>query len=817
MNKKTHLLKATFILLPLLILLAVTPKVSGQANSPQIDIQVTPTFEGNFKYGEWLLLWITLENTGADAEIEVTANITGSSGSGIFAVEVSLPAGARKQVPLYIIPNNFSREIEIQVTNDGNDLASKTIEVTPNQNNYFLVGVASPETGAITQLDNLTVGNTSRKVIYFNLFPNLLPEKSIALNSLDAIVLNDTDTSQLNPEQKQALMEWIQQGGRLILGGGPGLEKTLAGLPDEFIKFSANNLLETEALTALEIYANETPIRVNGPFTFNQISFNAGTALVSQDDQPLVHTFSYGSGNINLITLDLSTSPFDAWSGVSVFWQNLLSPGSSYPMWMPLDTSIRQIRAGSMYYPLTNQPSLDLPSIRWLGILLVVYILLVGPINYLVLRWRKKSQLAWVSIPVLTALFTAGAFGLAFLLRGNDILINNISIINLLADGSANVTGYVGVFSPSQSSYTLEVSGSPLLSASSQGYYDPWSSVPATGGDTRFVQGNPATVSGLNVNQWSLNSFNIEGVRAEMGTIKTDLTLEKGKLTGAIENQLPYTITGAVLVFGTSSEILGDLEPFQPLEIEIDFSTTRIFQGAPSSYQIIEKAAMGTEEVLYSREYEQKRSILDATLQPYGYWMGMNPGFVGTQSEDELQLSSTFLLGWLDTSPIEISLGGKTANQKSLSLLSYYIPMNIDPAGFTLPTSTIPGKLTSTSNNSGYCGGTETYIYFDNNEATFNFNVPINLIHADIDSFTLDVWDDMHWDSNSSGLSLAFYNWEDHNWIEYDEIINGLNTIKNPENLVSTDGLVQIKATRTDNNTGGCIYLALGLDGSLDN
>jgi hypothetical protein len=801
-----------------MLLFTFTPTVFSQSNQPLIEMQIEPIFEGNFKYGEWLLLWVTLENQGTDIELEISANIEHSGGGGVYATEVSLPAGSRKQVPFYIIPNNFSREILIQAISDGQEILSEVVSVTPNQNNYYLIGITSPEIGPLSQITRIENGNSSRKVVSFNLSPLLLPEKSLALNTLDAIILNDTDTSQLSEDQKQALLTWVQNGGRLVIGGGPGLDKTITGLPTELIQFANENLSEIEHLNALETFSNDESILVNGPFTINQVSVNSGKSLAEQENLPVVHEWFVGNGYVDLISLDIVKSPFNAWSGTTIFWQNLLSPGAAFPMWMPADSSIRQIRAGSMYYPLTNQPSLDLPSVRSLAILLLVYIILVGPVNYLVLRWRKKFQLAWVTIPLLTALFTAGAFGLAFVLRGNDILINNISIINLNTDGTARVTGYVGVFSPSQSSYSLEVSGSPLLSPATQGYYDPWSSVsPANSGEAHFYQGNPAKVTNLNINQWSLNSFNVEALTAQPGEISSNLTLQKGKLTGTIENQTPYTISDTVLIFGVQAEIIGDLEPYQTKEIDITFSNGTNGIGAPATYQIIEKAASGSDTVLYSREFEQKRSILDGALQPYGYWLGPDSGISSFQSQEQFQLSSFYLIGWMEEAPIEITIDGKAANQKSLSLLTYFPPLNVDPQGFSLPPSSIPGKLADTSKNAGYCGGTDTYVYLENGEATLDFTIPEYLMSTQIDNLTLNIWDDMNWNAQSDNITLSIYNWELDTWTEIDEVSNGKTIISDPAGLVNENGAVQVKVTRDNFNSGGCVYLDLGLDGSLDN
>ena len=82
-----------------------------------------------------------------------------------------------------------------------------------------------------------------------------------------------------------------------------------------------------------------------------------------------------------------------------------------------------------MSYPLSNLPSLDIPSVRALGVLLILYIVIVGPVNFLLLKLKNKLHFAWVTIPTLTVLFALGAFGLAYSLRGNDIMINKLSVI----------------------------------------------------------------------------------------------------------------------------------------------------------------------------------------------------------------------------------------------------------------------------------------------------------------------------------------------------------------------------------------------------
>lgn len=819
MNRINFPHRILLLLGALVFLFAARPPAAlGQSASPQIEVEVTPVFEGNYKYGEWLLLWVTLENQGQDTEVVVSSRIENSGGGGVYAAEVSLPAGSRKQIPLYVLPNNFSREIVVSISNSTQEIISKTVEVSPDQNNFYLIGIASPEFGPLSQVTTLEYEDSTRKVVSFNLNIAQLPEKAIALNSLDAIILNDVDTSQLSAEQKQALRDWVQNGGRLIIGGGPGLEKTITGLPEELVSFSPGSVSEMETLPELSAFADNEEILVNGPFLVNQITASSGVELVSQNEQSLVHEWPFGNGQINLIALDLTESPFNAWSGTTHFWQNILSNGTSYPMWMPPDISQRQMRANSMYYPLSSQPSLALPSVRSLGILLIIYILLIGPVNYLILRWRKKLHLAWITIPALTAVFAAGAFGLAYLLRGNDIVINNISIINLQHGGQANYSSYISVFSPSQTTYNFEVSGSPLLSPSSNGgYYDPWSSYgPITTGNTVFLQGSQAEINSLEITQWSLNAFTAEGLSAQLGEIKTDLVLESGKLTGTIENQLPYPIYDAVIVIGLRVEALGTLEPNQPIDVDVDFSEVSPDPGISNVYRLIEKIAQGEDTTLYSPEFERKRSIVESTFQPYGYWLGPPVGASNTLDQDQFELSTTFLLGWLETSPTEITLEGNKITQKATSLLTYNLPLTVDAHNFTLPTSTIPGNMLELSNNAGYCGGSNTYIYLNNGNTIMSFTVPEYFISANVDSLTLEVWDEGVWNSSTASITLSVYDWLNDDWVEYSDLVNGQNIIPDANGLVSNSGEIQFLLERNEISPGGCIYLALGMDGSLN-
>src|SRR3989304_3231796 len=94
-------------------------------------------------------------------------------------------------------------------------------------------------------------------------------------------------------------------------------------------------------------------------------------------------------------------------------------------------------------------PALGRPPGEQLLVLLVAYIVLIGPVNYLILRRLDRREWAWLTMPLLIVVFSAGAFGLGRLLKGSDTVVNEIAIVRGAAGaGSGLGPGYGGGFSP---------------------------------------------------------------------------------------------------------------------------------------------------------------------------------------------------------------------------------------------------------------------------------------------------------------------------------------------------------------------------------
>ncbi|MCC7130607.1 MAG: hypothetical protein B6D39_11025 [Anaerolineae bacterium UTCFX2] len=799
-----------------LLILGVAAKAQAQTpasnQTSSVEMTAYAAFEGNFKYGEWLPVQVLLSNNGPDLDGEIRIPVQSSGGITNYSARVELPAGARKLITVYALPNNFSRQINVELYSGESLIVSQRVSVQPNPNVDYFVGIFSPQRGAISLINSVDIPGTKRPKVLIDVPLDQLPGKYEGLRAFDLLIINDQDTSTLKPEQKAALETWVRQGGRLVVGGGVGAGTTISGLPETLFPATFETTELRDKLPVLEAFSgNEHPIRVPGPFVIAKIQSENARILTPAGDDALIYEWGIGDGYVNFIVLDPAVSPFDAWQGATAFWEKLITPGSAYPDSLPTDVSSHQLFASNMPYALSNLPMLDLPSARGLALMLVFYILLVGPVNYLVLHRMKRLQLAWITIPVITIIFSAASFGVGYLLHGTDIFVNKISLIQVAPTGNAKYDSFIGIFSPAQTAYQVEVRGGGLVSPLSP-YYDPWSSQsPPTSisRSIKLVQGDPAFVEGLSIDQWSMQSFMSEGSIAKFGTVQADLALEGDALVGTIRNSTQYTFEDAVIIFGTKFASLGALAPNETSEVNIQLSDL----GGPNfgmslSYLIFDPALNSNSSPSERRKAESRRIIVENLFD-------RTPPVLSSrrlENSSMLTYQAPVFLGWIDQAPPEVKIVGAEPGEQTTSAVIFPLTYKSPESGpVSIPVGLIPGRLVSAPLSGGSCGpyGTTT-VYISQGEAIFEFEIPNKMTKMDDERLKLGLWSDS---GLSETITADLYDWVKQDWIELTGTSQGVNLIPDPAPFIGSDGRIQVRIQ--GGNLNSCIYLAFGLEGSL--
>jgi hypothetical protein len=804
--------KVLFTALFILLLFSVPPSPL-EAASP-LEMTAQPAFGGRFKYGEWLPVFVDMANSGPDLLGEIQVTIASPTGRLDFALPAELPSGARKRFTLYILPNNFSRSATIEFT-AGEIRLTRTIKLAVVPNDRYIVGAVMAQVEGLAAVNPPQLTGRRERVDLINLTLADLPERHQGWRMLNALILNDVDTSGLTPAQRAALSRWVADGGRLVVGGGGGAGRTLAGLPAELQPVTLANQVEVAALPGLERYTGKT-VLVPGPFlvTESQPVAHAAvllnneaeaklptqdiSALTSDSDLtiPLIVELPFGAGYVDFIALDLSQSPFAAWAGAADFAKQLLSPGAAWPQYLPTDVAPQQMSDSQIYYALTNLPALDLPSIRFLGLLLIGYILLVGPVNYFLLRWRDRLTWAWVTIPLLTVIFSGLAYGFGFSLRGNDIIINQISIIEMGQAGQAKrVATYAGIFSPHRRSYAVKIDAETLVRPLGQNAYDPWSGAVNTGSTLRIVESNPTLLQGLAVDQWSMQSFVAETNQSEPPGLAVQLTAEPNGLRGQVSNQSSVTWEDVIFIFNGQFQKLGDLGPGQAVPIRLDVQNTTV--TGFGSYMLYQDQVNQTGEP--GREITFKQSVLDSTI------------FNGNRPDLNDQ---PLLIAWQkNNSPLAIHLEGSQTNLQATSLLYYPLSLSFEGNQVVVPPGFGRMELLSTSGDASPCsygaGLDGSYVY--QGTAETRLSLPNQLYGTQPSRLDLYIRTDGSW---SALPSIELYDRTEQSWVALKNAKRGFNSIQEIARFYnSADASLQVRISSNGANAGGCLFLDLALEG----
>lgn len=272
-----------------------------------------------------------------------------------------------------------------------------------------------------------------------------LPREFISYDQLDAVVIGDAPLNQLADEQARALRLWVASGGLLVVTGAADI----AG----FRAIGLESILPVEPQATTTVASLSELTDVYGSFDSTDLlavmtaRLKPGArALVGADDKAIVAEKSYGSGLVRFVAINPKLNPYRAWSAAKDLWTDLLLPSAeSRPKHINWITSGRRGNSSSNRWGvqgfLFHLAEIKPPSPRYVLLFLLAYVLTLGPINYLVLRWRRKTELAWLTIPAVVITFAVVSITVAQIGRGADSIVADTSLVELhQREGISRVT-----------------------------------------------------------------------------------------------------------------------------------------------------------------------------------------------------------------------------------------------------------------------------------------------------------------------------------------------------------------------------------------
>ena len=620
-----------------LINVAFHKQVLARERAGGPTFQVKAGFESHYRDGNWVPVQISLHNDGPDFNgvlslMTPTPQFQLSGIQGIpsnYQVPISLANDAQKHVtmylPLYFDVQNVTVKL---LDSSGHTIASQTAPLIPLTPGDVFIGVLSDQTSGFTSLSALPLPNQGASIVLEFLNANTMPTMAAALKNFNIIVLDNFTTTNLSAIQLNALQNWLNQGGSLILVGGPEWHRTLDTLPAGLVPIQVYGASTIPARTMLlPSGGSVVPAFTHSPVTISAATLKThgiggkSEIILASPTAPLIVQTQLEQGTIIYLAFDPTLEPILGWSGVGHLWDSLLLrslgdqllPHSSISAGLGNSTQqVQPILANRMSGFLQSLlPSTIPPPWRMLGILLLCYLLVLGPVRFLLVKRLKGRYWSWRIILSGIVIFSLLSYGLAYVEKGSSILSDSISIAQFSQNGaSAHISTYMGVFVPNEGDYQVQFPANTLVQPSPDNV--PSSNSPMTGTHATVVPlKNSTNVNLQDVNIWTLHSILAEQDRQAQKGLVSQLTLQNGSLVGTVTNTFNYALSDAFLLMQNDAFSLGHLAAGETKHVQLKMSVVPL---APSS-TLADLIALNTNSPTYDAMPAQPQTTWQRHLE----------------------------------------------------------------------------------------------------------------------------------------------------------------------------------------------------------
>ncbi len=524
--------------------------------------------------------------------------------------------------------------------------------------------------------------------------------------------------------------------------------------------------------------------------------------IVSAGDVPLLVQTQSGQGLICYLAYDPALDPIVHWPGTTLLWRSLIIRSLGVQL---LVTNPSQGLSGGMPFYLAKLQHLLLsnPSpTPWLLLFFSFgYLLVLGPIRWLIVRRMKRRQWNWRIILGAIVIFTLLNYAVAFYQERASIFSNSFSVIQLAGGSSvAHSTTYHGVYIPfvsANSTIQVQLPGGSLV----QPFVDAARQLEQAA-ITAIPEETQVRLSDTNVR--FLDAFQAEQDISIQGGIISHLVLRQGMLSGTVTNTLPTALSDVYLLMPHSILRVGNLAAGQTTSVTLLLTASPTNGGQVACGSLVKQVVNSDTGIITEYDHLFVRNVsqsLSARQRHLSLLAFMLTAAQCNNTSLETAGSSATLIGWADQ-----PLAGENAvtvngiHPGGLHETAVVAALNISYAAgsLTVPSDVIPGRLVDAEALGAHLLSSGSYA-FSHGQITFEYSLP-SLEHFSIQTMTLNqpedssILPDMQPGGTYGGSShIALYNWQTNAW----EIIHLTQsapfTTQNAQAYLSPDGRMLVQ------------------------
>ena len=543
-------------------------------------------FDKVYKRERWapLQVVVTSHNEDFNGEIRVEVrNIFSDELIQTYVTPLSLTRTDRQRRVIHVFLPGVSSQLSIKLvshTERVRTLQELTPEL-PKSLADFMVLALTPSRDLLSRWDEKQIDNKEKGYAFvaYTDFKGL-PVHWKGYDSVDFFMIRGVSLAErrISKRQQQALLDWIQRGGTLLVSGGADLRQLRGSFLETFLPVELGSLRRA---TQIPESMQRFGFAADSPFDLIEFKSKPGmVVLAGGGDQIYIAKRFLGGGQIISLGFDYNAPPFSDSPGAEAFWKWMLGAETRTPRHAEARYEANRRHNEKIQTILATVPSAEVPLIRLLFVFLVVYVLGFG-----VLIWwggKGKPRLYWSGGIALTALFLCGVIVPRHIVP-IPVSVNRFSILSVYpSTNRAHLQTSIGIIASASVETLIQFQGRTFIR-------------PLTGTATPPLQlVEPERTKDFSIlRQAALDPWITRAYFAETFIdFPVHLTWERGVTSDRIEHRLPYTLENAWLIDQGEYPQIGTIPPATVVEIE---ENPKRYSRSPLSQALVgeRKAFMG--------------------------------------------------------------------------------------------------------------------------------------------------------------------------------------------------------------------------------